>query len=284
MIVKPETVIRWHRTAFCYYWARKSKPRGRPLVSRSTIAIIKRIHRENHLWSAERIHDQMISLEIVDIPCPNTIAKYIPILRKPPSEKAQQSWKTFISNHMHDTWSMDFLTTPTLMFRVLHVFVIVNHARRQVVHIGVTQHPTASWVVRQLREAMPFGEQPKYLIRDNDSIYGKDVVSFLDATGVQEVRTAYRSPWQNPFVERLIGILRRELLDHIVPLNERHLERLLKEFAEDYYHPIRTHSSLNREPPLIDPSAGKPRLTLDAELDSEPILGGLYHSYHAKAA
>ena len=225
VVVKPQTVLNWHRTAFRLYWAKKSKPLGRPTVSRAAIALIKRIHRENPLWSPERIHDQMFSLGVLDIPCPNTIAKYIPILRKPPSERSQQSWKTLISNHMHDTWSMDFFTMPTITFRMLYVFVVINHARRQIMHIAVTKHPTMAWTVQQLREAMPFGEQPRFLIRDNDSIYGKDVVNFLDAIGVQVVHTTYKSSWQNPFVERFIGILRRELLDHIIPLDERHLER-----------------------------------------------------------
>jgi transposase InsO family protein len=179
---------------------------------------------------------------------------------------------------------VDFFTVPTITLRVLYVFVVFNHARRQAVRIAVNDHPTMAWTVQQLREAMPFGEQPRFLIRDNDSIYGKDVVNFIKATGIQEVRTAYKSPWQNPFVERFIGILRRELLDHIIPRDARHLERLLKEFVQDYYHPIRTHSSLDHTPPVIDSSGEKPHVTPDAELASEPILGGLYHSYHAKAA
>ena len=130
----------------------------------------------------------------------------------------------------------------------------------------------------------PFGEQPRFLIRDNDAIYGKEVVNFIEAAGIQEVRTAYKSPWQNPFVERFIGTLRRELLDHIIPLNGRHLERLLKEFIQGYYHPIRTHSSLRDTPPVIDSSGEKSCLSLDSDLESEPVLGGLYHSYLAKAA
>jgi hypothetical protein len=121
----------------------------------------------------------MVSLGIVDIPCPNTIIKYIPAIRKPPSVKAQQSWKTFLSNHIDSTWAMDYFTVPTINFRILYVFVVINHARHQIVHIAVTKHPTMAWTVQQLREAMPFGEQPKYLIRDNDSIYGKDVTNFM---------------------------------------------------------------------------------------------------------
>ena len=150
VVVKPQAVLNWHRTAFRLYWAKKSKPLGRPTVSRAAIALIKRIHRENPLWSPERIHDQMFSLGVLNIPCPNTIAKYIPILRKPPSERSQQSWKTFISNHMHDTWSMDFFTMPTITFRMLYVFVVINHARRQIMHIAVTKHPTMAWTVQQL--------------------------------------------------------------------------------------------------------------------------------------
>ena len=226
----------------------------------------------------------MVALGIIDMPSPNTIAKYIPTSRKPSSDKAQQSWQTFISNHMDNTWAMDFCVIPTLTFRLLYVFVVLDHSRRKVVHFAVTKQPTMAWTAQQLREATPFGEQPKYLIRDNDSIYGKDVVDFIIAAGINEVRTSYRSPWQNPFVERFIGILRRELLDHIVPLNERHLERLLKEFIANYYHSIRTHSSLDHEPPVIDMSVEKPHLSLDDKLDSKPILGGLYHGYREKAA
>lgn len=160
----------------------------------------------------------------------------------------------------------------------------MSHARRKIVRIAVTKQPTMAWTARQLREAMPFGEQPEYLIRDNDSIYGGDVLDFIAAAGIEPVRTAYRSPWQNPFVERFIGIPRRELLEHIVPLDEQPLERLLREFIRDYYHPIRTHGSLDHGPPVIVSSAEKRLLPPDAEIQSEPILGGLYTNYRAKAA
>ena len=179
---------------------------------------------------------------------------------------------------------MDFCVVPTLTFRLLYMFVVISHARRKIVHIAVTQQPTMAWTAQQLREATPFEEQPKYLIRDNDSIYGRYVVDFIAPARIQEVRTAYRSPWQNPFVERFIRILRRELLDHIVPLDQRHLQRLLNEFIDNYYHPIRTHSSLDHEPPVIDSAVEKQQIPLDVELESEPILGGLYHGCRAKAA
>jgi len=141
-----------------------------------------------------------------------------------------------------------------------------------------------NWVVNQLREATSFGIQPKYIIRDNDKIYGSGVSSFLKGAGIEEIRTAYHSPWQNPFVERFNGILRRELLDHIIPLDERHLRRLIQEYIDGYYHPVRTHSSLDQKPPHVDSSVKKQQLSPNAELQSEPILGGLYHNYLAKAA
>lgn len=285
MVVRPETVIKWHRTAFRFYWARKSKPRGRPPVSQATIAIIKLIHSENPLWSPERIHHQLASLGFSDVPCPNTIAKYIPAIRKPPSEKARQSWRTFLSNHMHNTWAMDFATVPTITFRILYVLVVVSHKRREIKHIAVTAHPTAAWTVQQLREATPYDEQPEYLIHDNDPVFrSSDVQQFLIAAGVQSVRTGYRQPQQNPFAERLIGVLRRELLNHIIPLDERHLYKLLKEYADRYYNPVRTHSSLDHEQPLYDNTVSKSLPLSDVEFESKPILGGLYHSYQQKAA
>ena len=201
MLVKPETVIRWHRSAFRWFWRRKSRRRGRPAISTATIALIKRIHRENPLWSPERIHDQLVSLGLTDVPAPNTIAKYLPIMRKTPDEKKQQAWRTFLANHRQHIWSMDFFTMPTLFFKVLTVLVIISHDRRQIKHIAVTAHPTAEWVVQQLREATPYGDQPKYLIHDNDSIFrGNAVAEFLKNAGIPCKRTAYKSPWQNHLV------------------------------------------------------------------------------------
>ena len=158
-----------------------------------------------------------------------------------------QTWLTFLRNHLEVSWAMDFFTVPTVRFQILYIFVILNHSRRQVVHFAVTAHPTMAWVIQQLREAMPFGQQPSYLFRDNDGIYGDQVGRFLVGTGIAEVKTAHRCPWQNPFVERYGGTLRRELLDHVMVLNEEHLKRLLKEFIEEYYHRARPHQGLHGE-------------------------------------
>ena len=170
LVVKPETVIRWHRTAFRIYWAKKSKPHGRPAISSATISLIKRIHKENPLWSPERIHDQLMNLGITDTPAPNTIAKYLSI-QKPPNEKSLQSWKAFLANHRQSIWAMDFLTVPTIFFKVLYVLIVISHDRRVIKHFAITSHPTSAWVAQQLREATPFGNQPEYLIHDNDRIF-----------------------------------------------------------------------------------------------------------------
>ena len=147
-----------------------------------------------------------------------------PSIRKPPNEKSLQSWKTFLANHRKGIWAMDFLTVPTLFFKVLYVFVIISHDRRAIKHFAITSHPTSAWVAQQLREATPFGIQPKYLIHDNDkSFVSKDLQEFLVKAKIKSVRTGYRSPWQNGVCERTVGIIRRELLDHIIPLNEQHL-------------------------------------------------------------
>jgi len=282
-IVKPETVIRWHRAGFRIFWRFKSRRKnGRPPVTGEMRKLIKKINAENPLWSPERIYDQLINLGF-NPPSPNTIRKYLP---KPTRDgtKSSQTWKTFIANHMHVTWSIDFLVVPTLRFRLLYVFLIISHERREIVHFGVTQHPSMNWVIQQLREATSFGIQPKYIIRDNDRIYGSCVPEFLEATGIKEVRTSYHSPWQNPFVERFNGILRRELLDHIIPLDEQHLHRLIREYIDRYYHPVRTHSSLEHKPPHIESSVKKELLPPDTKLETESVLGGLYHNYRAKAA
>ena len=284
LVVKPETVIGWHQTAFRLYWARKSKPRGRPKISQSTIALIKRIHNENPLWSAERIHDQLINLGIIDPPAPNTIAKYFPAIRKPPTEKCQQSWKIFLANHRRDIWAIDFFVAPTLYFKVLYVFLIISHDRRKIEHFAVTTNPTSAWVAGQLRESTPFGIQPEYLIHDNDKIFVSKVLQdFLINSRIKSVKTGYHAPWQNGICERAIGILRRDLLDHIIPFNEKHLEYLLREYIHKYYNPVRTHQGISRQTPIFSERSSRTSIT-EMSLASEPILGGLYHNYQKQAA
>ena len=226
-IVKPETIIRWHKTAFEFYWKRKSKG-GRPKISHSTIALIKRIHKENPLLPPEKIRERLIDLSISDTPASNTIAKYICDKRTLPTERQPQSWQTFLKNQANGIWAMDFAVSSTLNFKVLYILVILSHERRKIEHFAVTANPTSAWLIQQIREVTSFGKQSKYLIHDNDAVFRSGrFQQFLLNSGIKSKHTAFHSPWQNSICERLIGILRRELLDHIIPINQRHLEYLL---------------------------------------------------------
>ncbi|MHC4944427.1 MAG: transposase [Planctomycetota bacterium] len=278
-LMQPATVLKWHRQGFRLYWRWKFRKRGRPKVDADMRKLIKQLSTENRLWSAERIHDHLVLLGF-DPPNPDTIRKYM--VKPDPSRGSSQTWLTFIRNHLHESWAIDFCTVPTLAFKVLYVFVILDHSKRQVLHFNITRYPCMDWVILQLKDAMPFDRQPRFLFRDNDGIYGNGVGAFLTMCGIEEVRTAYHSPWQNPFVERFFGTLRRELLNHIVPINEKHCYRLIKEYIEDYYHPERPHMGLDGDTPVPHPRPAKS--SLGSELHAIPILGGLHHKYQRAAA
>lgn len=282
-LVKPETVIGWHRKAFKFYWMIKSKKSGRPKISRQTIALIKRIHKENPLLSPEKIYERLVDLAVIDAPSPNTISKYIPKIRKPPSEKQKQSWTTFLKNHCKEIWAMDFFTVPTLYFTVLYVFILISHDRRKIEHFAVTTNPSSAWVAQQIREATPFGNTPKYLIHDNDSIFtSKELCKFLENANVKTKKTGFKCPWQNGICERTVGILRHELLNHIIPVNERHLEHLLKEYIGKYYNTVRTHQGIDCKTPILREKSHQTTIAKTV-LKSKPILNGLYHDYQKVA-
>jgi len=281
VIVKPETVIRWHRKGFKLYWRLKSKKPGRPSISQKTIALIKGIHKENPLLSPEKIHEQLVNLGVTDAPAPNTISKYFPTIRKPPSQKQLQSWRTFLKNEK--LWSMDFFTVPTLRFQVLYVLVIVSHARRRIEHFAVTPNPSAEWVAQQIREATPFGHQPKYLLHDRYSDFTAGYFqNFLSNANIQSVQITARAPWQNGVSERLVRILRDELLNHIIPLNQNHLQRILRAYITGYYNPHRTHQGIGCQTPDISPRPAETKAA-ETKLISHELLGGLYHSYSKTA-
>jgi transposase InsO family protein len=273
VLVTPATVVRWHRQGFRLYWRWKSRGQpGRPTIPRDVIALIRRMARENPTWGAPRIRAELHLLghDLAE----STVAKYLPKGRKPPS----QTWKTFLQNHVGCLASIDFFVVPTATFRLLYVFVVLCHDRRRVVHCNVTAAPTAAWVSQQLREAFPFDTAPRYLIRDRDGTYGEEVRRCLRSLGIEEVLIAPRSPCHNPFVERLIGTLRRECLDHLIVLNERHLLRILKSFFA-YYHEARPHMAL-------DHNAPQPRAVEPPELGpvvAVPMVGGLHHRYRRGA-
>ena len=229
--------------------------------------------RANPLWGAPRIHGELqkLGLEISQA----TVSKYLVRHRKPPS----QTWQTFLDNHIGSLVSVDFFVVPTVLFKVLFVFVVLAHDRRRIVHVNVTDTPTAQWTAQQLVEAFPWDTAPRYLLRDRDAVYGVVFSSRVQALGILEVKTTPRSPWQNPYVERLIGTLRRECLDHMVVLNATHLRRLLRDYLI-YYHSARTHLSLDKDAP--EPRAVE-RLD-QGRIVETPLVGGLHHRYSRRAA
>ncbi len=274
VIVKPETVITWHRQGFKLYWRWKSragKP-GRPRVDPEIRELIRRMSRENPLWGAPRIVDELALLGVHA--AKSTVEQYMIRNGTPPS----QTWKIFIDNHIKDIAAVDFFTVSTVAFRILYCFVVLRLDRRRVVHFNVTTNPTAPWTAQQLVEAFPYDQTPRFLIRDRDGTYGHVVRERLRGMGIAEVLTAPRSPWQNGYAERLIGSIRRECLDHVIVLNEAHLIRILTEYFE-YYHRSRPHQSLDGNSP-------EPRETQMPErgrIVSEPVLGGLHHCYRRAA-
>jgi len=226
LIVRPGTVVRWHRQGFRLYWRWKSRRRktGRPKVKKEIRELIRRMCRENPTWGAPRMQSELhlLGYDVAE----STVAKYMRRRGKPPS----QTWRTFLENHVEDIAAVDFFTVPTATFRVLYCFVVLCHERRRVVHLGVTANPTAAWTAQQVIEAFPYDEAPRFLIRDRDSIYGEFFKRRVKGMGIEEVVIAPQSPWQNPYVERLIGSIRRECLDHVIVLAEAHLRRILSEY------------------------------------------------------
>ena len=269
-IVQPETVIKWHRQGFKLYWRWKSRARkpGRPPIQRELRDLIRRMSRENPLWGAPRILSELLLLGCAV--AEGTVAKYMVRLRKPPS----QTWRTFLANHVPEIAACDVFTVPTVTFRVLYVFIVLRHDRRQVVHFNVTTDPYAEWAAQQIIDAFPYEEAPRFLLRDRDGIYGKYFKERVEGMGIEEVLIAPRAPWQNPFCERLVGSIRRECLDHMIVLNEDHLRRILRSYFQ-YYHDARAHLSLERNSPVpreVEPaSRGK--------VISIPQVGGLHHRY-----
>ena len=269
VLVEPATVIKWHRQGFKLYWRRKSRRKpGRPKVDRKVRELIRRISRENPTWGAPRILSELLLLG--HAVAESTVAKYMVRQPKPPS----QTWRMFLENHAGQIAAIDFFTVPTITFRVLYVFLVLRHDRRRVVHFNVTTNPTAQWTAQQIVEAFPFEEAPRFLLRDRDRIYGQNFRDRVEHMGIEEVRIAFRSPWQSPYVERLIGSIRRECLDHVIVFNEEHLRRLLTEYL-GYYHEARAHLSLERNSPVPRPVCPPEQ----GEVVAEAYLGGLHHCY-----
>jgi len=244
VIVKPETVIAWRRRKFREYWtklSRSGKP-GRPAIPKEVRDLIRRMSRANPLWGAPHIVGELNKIGIT-LPR-STVAKYMVRHRKPPS----QTWKSFLKNHIADIVAVDFFIVPTVRNQVLFVFLVLAHERRRVLHFNITTNPTAEWTAQQIVNAFPWDEAPSLLLRDRDSICGEFFQRRIKNMGIKQVVTAARSPWQNPFVERLIGSIRRECLDHVIVMNEKHLRRILAAYFI-YYHRWRVHQSLEMDCP-----------------------------------
>ena len=266
-IVRPETVIRWHRAGFRAWWRWKSHPRGgRPQTPIEIRRLIRAVSLANPLWGAPRIHGELLKIGI-DVG-QTTVAKYMARRRGPPS----QGWKTFLRNHADGIAAMDLFVVPTMSLRLLFGLLILRHHRREIVWIGVTGNPTAEWIAQQLTEAFGWETAPRYLLRDRDRVYGHIFIQRVRAMGIRDRPVAPRSPWQNGYCERAIGSIRRDCLDHVVVFDERHLRYLLRCYA-DYYNQSRTHLSLGKDAPARKQIQSAGRIVV------RPILGGLHHRY-----
>ena len=273
LIVQPETVVGWHRAGFRLYWRWRSRPRGgRPRITQELRDLIQRLARENAAWGAPKIHAELQKLGFTL--AERTVARYLRriIRRGDPCRK----WLAFLENHREGIAAFDFFTVPTVTFRVLYCFFVIEHQRRKILHCNVTPHPTAEWIIQQLREAFPESGRYRYVLFDRDRKFNAEVISFLKAAGLEPKRTSVQAPWQNGLAERWIGSCRREILDQIIALNEQHLRRVLQDYV-NYYEQDRLHDSLHKDAP--NRRAVQQRPGPHATVISLPRLGGLHHRY-----
>ena len=274
VVVRPATVIEWHRRGFVSYWTRRSRQTpGRPPIDAALRRLVGQIADANPLWGAPRIHGELLKLGFNV--SERTVSRLMPRRRRPPS----QTWRTFLQNHVGAIVAIDFFMVPTITGRLLFVFVVLAHDRRRILHINATGNPTSTWTRQQLREAFPWEATARFLLHDRDAIFDVAFRRSVEACGLASVRTAPRAPWQSPYVERVIGSIRRECLDHVIVVNERHLRRLMQSYAA-YYHRSRTHLALGKDTPAARPveTSGAGRVV------ALPEVGGLHHRYERHAA
>ena len=274
LLVQPATVVRWHRRAFRAYWRRKSRPRGgRPRIDPEIQGLIRDMWTSNPMWGKPRIQAELrkIGIEVSD----STVSRYRPPRGSPPSH----SWRAFLDNHLADIVAMDFFVVPTVTFRVFYVLLVMSHDRRRILHFNLMTSPSARWTAQQVTEAFPYDTAPRYLLHDRDRTFAAECSQRVLSMGIEEVLTAPASPWQNSYCERLIGSIRRECLDHVIILSERHLRRVLHSYAS-YYHASRTHRSLDDDCP--DPRPVEPPEMGDVIALAQ--VGGLHHRYARRLA
>jgi len=275
LIVQPDTVVRWHRQWLRRRWTERSRQKhpGRPRTDAAIRTLVEKMVSANPLWGAPRIHGELrkLGIEVSE----RSVSRFVRGHQGPPS----QTWRTFLTNHLSALVSIDFFTVPTLTGRVLFVLVLLAHQRRRVVHVTVTEHPTVEWTAQQIVAAFPEDSAPKWLLRDRDAIYGEVCQRRVASMGITEVVSSPSSPWQNPYVERLIGSIRRECLDHVIILSERHLRRVLTRYLS-YYHASRTHLSLDKDAP----TSRRTQHMTEGPVKEFAEVGGLHHRYERRAA
>ncbi len=277
LIFKPDTLLRWHRQGFRLFWRFKSRNRGgRPKLTMETVALIQQMAQKNRLWGAERIRGELLKLGLAI--AKHTIQKYVTCVR--PAKPASQTWAIFLKNHTKDIWACDFLPVIDLWFRPIYLFFIVELASRRIVHFGVTRSPTDEWVAQQLREATPFGQASRFLIRDRDSKYGECFTRVAVGTSIEVLKTPYRAPKANAVCERFLGSVRRECLDHMLLVGEKHLYRIVKEYV-GYFNRARPHQGIEQKIP--ETSLGVPEKRGKGKIIAFPVLNGLHHDYRLAA-
>jgi len=280
LIVKPQTVLRWHARGWRAYWRWRSRARmaGRKRIALEVRALIGRMARENPLWGQMRIMAEVLKLGY--LVSPRTVRKY---MRRPWNGQPSPGWKVFLKEHAQDLWACDFLCVRTLSFQTLYVFFVIRHFNREIAHLRVTRHPTAMWTGQQVVNACYDRDPSRYLIHDRDGIYGTEFCRRTGSLGIRQIRTPVRAPRANAIAERFAGTLRRECLDHVLIFNERHLQKIVVEFAA-YYNTDRPHRSLELKPPRPEPETASPSsAAAPLRIIAEPVLGGLHHVYKRAA-
>jgi transposase InsO family protein len=276
ILVRPETVVGWHRAGFRLFWRLRSRGGGRK-IDAEVFEIVRRMARENPTWGAPRIHGELLMLgfEVSE----RTVSRYLARRERRPGNAAN-NWLTFLNNHREAIAAMDFFTVPTITFRLLYCFFAIDHGRRRILHFNVTAHPTAEWVMQQLRETFSDADHHRFVIMDRDSKFNPEVIELLESSGINAARTSVRSPWQNGVAERWVGSARRECFDHVIAINEAHVRRIAREYMA-YYHADRTHDGLGKDAPNGREIEARPA---GVELVGLPRVGGLHHRYCWKTA
>ncbi len=282
MVVKPDTLIRWHRQGWRLFWRWKSR-RGPPPIPADLQRLIIAMAQANSTWGEERIADEL-RLKLGLTVSPRTVGRYLRRLRPSRGGQPAQRWATFVRSHAHAILACDFFTTITVRFRILYVFVLLDVGTRRIVHWNVTAHPTADWTIQQCRTAITGETMHRFLIHDRDAIYAPAVDRAIRSMGLRVLKTPVRTPQANAFCERLIGTIRRECLDWLIPLHQRHLRQILTTWVA-HYNRGRPHASLGpgipeRSPALIQPEPTGHRLPRGGRVIATPILNGLHHEYH----